>query len=346
MNPAAAGAAAALLPAAVVDSQPIGQGHINTTVRVFDADDGSWCLQRLNPNFADERMVMTNVEMVVSQLRRVGHPTIELAATSDGCPWHVDDEGGVWRAYRWLPGTAAADHPAPRWTEIAQLVGAFVAAVAELDDSQVATVVDRFHDPLDRWTHLEEAVTADRAGRVHQCSPDLRQLRSLATRIWDETPAARWTDLPRQIVHNDTKAANVVVDQDGSPVALIDLDTTMMGSPLNDLGEFVRGCGAVEGPEGPAVLAQLALSFAAGMARPLTAPEWAGLVSAGAVMSFENSVRAMTDHLDGDRYYDLGEGVNLARCQRHLHRSEQLLAMAPAAAVELDRLDEHSPSRG
>ncbi|MDH3705898.1 MAG: aminoglycoside phosphotransferase family protein [Acidimicrobiia bacterium] len=338
MTPAQAAAAHALLPVRVRRADVVGQGHINTTTRV-EGDDGSlWCLQRLNPVFADERVVMANVEMVVAQLRRCGHRSLDLCV-ADGRPWWSDDDGGVWRAYRWIDGEPASEHARPDWTAVAGMVGSFSAALADLDDHQVVTVVERFHHPVDRWYQLEQAVADDAAGRLARSAPDLDHARRLADRVWAETPATHWAELPQQVVHNDTKTANILVEADGSPITLIDLDTTMMGSPLNDLGEFVRGCPFVEGRQGGERLARLALAFAQGLDRPLAAPEWEGLASAAAVLSFENAVRALTDHLDGDRYYDLGEGVNLGRFQRHATRAEALLDLAPAAAAALAESD-------
>ncbi len=336
----------ALVPTAPHRIETIGQGHINTTIRVHGDDGTSWCLQRLNPVFADGRIVMANAEMIVAQLRRLGHPTIELAVGGDGRAWHQTTDRSIWRAYRWIPGQVAADHPTPQWSAIAHHLGSFVAALADLDDSQVVTVVDRFHDPADRWRRLEQAIDQDQAGRRKSCTEDLDRLRRLADAIWVRTPAPRWHRLPRQIVHNDTKVANVVVDGAGAPLALIDLDTTMMGSPLNDLGEFTRGCRGIAGPEHAGELADLVRAFVDGLGRPVTAPEWEGLASAGAVLSFENATRAMTDHLDGDRYYELGAGVNLQRCRRHLVRSEVLLAMGPAVAEALDRHAEPDKTPG
>ena len=48
-------------------------------------------------------------------------------------------------------------------------------------------------------------------------------------------------ELPRRVAHNDAKIANVVFDTGSAvPLAVIDLDTTMPGSPLHDFGDLVR----------------------------------------------------------------------------------------------------------
>lgn len=344
MNDELRQAAEALLPAPPTSVDPVGQGHINSTHRVGAEDGSMWCLQRLNPLFADERLVMHNVEVVVSQLRRRGQRTIELAA-HDGQPWFRSEDGRMWRAYRWIEGTTAADHASPDWVAIGRLVGSFVAALSDLDDSQVVTVVDRFHAPVNRWQQYRAAVAEDSAGRLAESSTDVARLRALAERVWAETPATKWEELPRQVVHNDTKSANVVVSDSGDPLLLIDLDTAMMGSPVSDLGELTRCCRPAPGGDAVRLLADVTTAFLHGLGRRPAAPEWEALPVAGAVLSFENAVRALTDHLAGDRYYDLGEGVNQQRFRRHAARAEELLDMAPSLAAELEvRQGEAAPS--
>ena len=340
MNPPSAAAAARLLPAPVAHADTIRRGHINTTLRVELEDGSAWALQQLNPALADERLVMANLEAIIAQLRRCRHSTLELATDDDGTPWVVID-GRYWRAYRWLGATTAAEHSSPDWAGLASLIGRFSAALATVDDSQIVTIIDRFHDPVRYWDGLDRAVVADRVGRLHGSRVELARLRDLAARIWDETPAARWGELPRQIVHNDTKSANLIVDHQGSPVALIDLDTTMMGTPMSDLGEFLRGYRPRDhdGP-GTTQLVAMVRAFVDALGRPLTAPEWEALPTVGAVMSFENSVRALIDHLDGDRYYDLGSGANLERHRRHEARAEEQLDQGPALAAALAVDDE------
>ena len=49
--------------------------------------------------------------------------------------------------------------------------------------------------------------------------------------------------LPKRITHCDTKVNNMLFDENGKVLCVIDLDTTMPGYVLSDFGDFIRTAG-------------------------------------------------------------------------------------------------------
>ena len=49
--------------------------------------------------------------------------------------------------------------------------------------------------------------------------------------------------LPKRITHCDTKVNNMLFDENGKVLCVIDLDTTMPGFVLSDFGDFIRTAG-------------------------------------------------------------------------------------------------------
>jgi hypothetical protein len=117
---------------------------------------------------------------------------------------------------------------------------------------------------------------------------------------------------------------------------VLDLDTTMPGSILADVGELVRS-GTRTIAEDVAELAPVARGrleavvggFLDGWGLPLDPAEAAALPVAGAVLTVENAVRFLTDHLDGDVYFAVdGPGHNLRRHRAAVVQGRALLVSA------------------
>jgi hypothetical protein len=147
--------------------------------------------------------------------------------------------------------------------------------------------------------------------------------------------------LPVRVVHNDAKLDNVLVDVDSGAVAcILDLDTVMPGSVLNDFGELVRTAATHAAEDEPdlahvdfdgARFASLARGYIDGSAAFLTDAERGCLALAGPLLALENGVRFCTDHLDGDVYFRVHRpGHNLQRARVQLRLAELML----------DRVDE------
>jgi Ser/Thr protein kinase RdoA (MazF antagonist) len=149
-------------------------------------------------------------------------------------------------------------------------------------------------------------------------------------------PWAAWRELPVRVAHNDAKAANVLLDAAGRPAGVLDLDTTMAGTILADVGELVRSATRLR-PEdvadpAPVLAGRLAAvteGFLAGWGEPLHPAEAAALPLAGVVLTLENAVRFLTDHLDGHFYYAAdGPGHNLRRHRAAVVQGRALLVSA------------------
>jgi aminoglycoside phosphotransferase (APT) family kinase protein len=141
--------------------------------------------------------------------------------------------------------------------------------------------------------------------------------------------------VPSRIAHNDAKLANVLFDErSGEPLCVVDLDTVMPGSALYDFGDLVRSVTSptLEDEEDLSrvcvrvpLFEALARGYFEAAGAVLTPGERDLLVFAGRLITLEQAVRFLTDHLEGDRYYRIARsGHNLIRARGQLRLYESL----------------------
>ncbi len=323
-------------------------GHINRSYRVGVLDEGRpqwYLLQRLNPDvFPDAVAVMENIARVLSHLaarkRKRGATSrhiLTLVPTKTGGAWIQDAGGACWRMYAYITGAHVrerADSPVTVY-QAARTYGDFVSLLDDYAGPPLQESIAGFHDTEARFVRLEQAVSADAAGRVAAAGPEIDA--ALA-----QLPLARVIpallasgDVPRRIVHNDAKLGNVLLDDHtGQALCVVDLDTVMPGSVLYDFGDMVRSMTTPTDEDEPDLLHvgvryELFEAVARGYletAGPLLTPaEREHLVIAGRVITLEQGVRFLTDYLEGDQYYGNVRGdQNLIRARTQLRLYESL----------------------
>ena len=327
-GPAAAAAAAVAanfeLGGTVVSLTPHPTGHINDGYLV-ETDRRRFLLQRLNPSvFPDGGAVMANVIAITAHLRSKGEPTLTLVPTRTGQQSWRDDGGASWRMYDYLEGARPLQVGSPDDAAVVgHAFGRFHRVTADLDPASLRVSLPGFHDPSRRRAQLERAVEADPCGRLAEVTE------LVDTVLACSVPSIE--GLPVRVAHNDAKAANLLVDDiGGRPPLVVDLDTVMPSSVLWDVGDMVRSS------TGTANEANATVAFDAARYQALveawldqvdpllTDDERRAVPSAGRVVTFEQAVRFLTDHLLGDVYFRVsgpGENLDRARNQWQLLRS-------------------------
>ena len=141
--------------------------------------------------------------------------------------------------------------------------------------------------------------------------------------------------MPERVTHNDTKLNNVLLDsQTGRAVCVIDLDTVMPGLALYDFGDMVRTATS-PAEEDERDLSKVVMrmpmfealveGYLEGAGDALTPGEKARLPLAGKVITYEQALRFLTDHLQGDKYFKVHrENHNLDRTRTQIRLIESM----------------------
>jgi thiamine kinase-like enzyme len=150
--------------------------------------------------------------------------------------------------------------------------------------------------------------------------------------------------IPLRITHNDTKFNNILLDKDNRIQCVIDLDTVMPGYVAYDFGDALRtiiNTAAEDEKELSAIQLNIPLfaEFTRGYLSQtlsfLTEQELHSLIKGVLLLPYLQSVRFLTDYLEGDVYYKtLFHEHNLQRTRAQV----QLLKMIEQKQEELQEL--------
>lgn len=331
------------LPGELKECIRYGSGHINDTYRLtYETPQGTkrYILQRMSKSiFKKPVELMENVSGVTAWLRKKiiengGNPereTLTLVKSNDGLPYFVDSTGEYWRVYLFIEGATCYDAVKDDndFYQSAVAFGHFQRLLADYPAETLHETIKDFHNTPDRLEKFKKAVAEDICGRAASVQKEIDfilEREELTHALYDLQLDGR---LPLRVTHNDTKLNNIMIDDEtGKAICVIDLDTVMPGLTANDFGDSIR-FGASTALEDEQDLSKVSCDlhlfdvytrgFIEGCGGALTDLEIDMLPMGAILMTFENGIRFLTDHLEGDHYYHIHrEGHNLDRCRTQL----------------------------
>jgi Ser/Thr protein kinase RdoA (MazF antagonist) len=345
------------IPGVLGSAVPHGSGHINDTYLVETEHVGRrvrFILQRINRRvFPNPAAFMGNIQRVLSHLQRkmsdlppqeISRRVLSLVRAKTGeCFWQ-DEEGEVWRAYRFVEGARSFDvAQSPRQAyEAARAFGAFQRMLMDLPPPPLLETLPHFHDTPHRFQALEKAIKDDPKNRASEAGAEIEFCFSRSELSGSLTRLKAHGTLTERTIHNDTKLNNVLLDEKtGEGLCVIDLDTVMPGLGVWDFGDLVRSA-ANPAPEDERDLRRVEVdvnlfeSISRGwleaLSGALVASERDALLTGAKVITLECGVRFLTDFLEGDRYFRTNRpGQNVDRCRvqfallRSMEKQEEAL---------------------
>ena len=303
-----------------VSCEQIKSGHINETYLITTDTGARYILQWINQYvFPNVNAIMNNMSAISAYLRE--HEKGQMAMISyidtlDGHSYYDDGQGGAWRIYRFVDNSVCLQLPeCPRdFYECARAFGHFQYALSGFPAERLEETIVNFHNTVDRYRQLREAVAKDKAGRLAEVEDEVRfvlEREEKACRLHHMREAG---ELPVRATHNDTKINNVLLDRNThKALCVIDLDTVMPGLSAFDFGDAIR-FGASTAAEDERDLDKVHLDlelyrvFVRGFlaACPsLTEQEIEALPLGAYTMTLEVGLRFLADYLNGDPYFSI-----------------------------------------
>lgn len=304
---------------------PLGNGLINDTYIVkTEGDAPDYVLQRINHNiFTDVDTLMTNIQAVTSHIRRkleaagesdIDRKVLTFVPTNFDGKFYFFDGENYWRMMVFIPNAHTFEAVNPESSRNAgKAFGNFQAMLVDIDADLKESIPD-FHNMEFRLKQLHDAVEADPEGRVAEVQSLLDELEKRAEEMTKAERLYREGKLPKRICHCDTKVNNMMFDDKGNILCVIDLDTVMPSFIFSDYGDFLRTGANKLAEDDPDIdhvefdmdifraFTEGYLSSAKGFLTPL---EIENLPYAAALFPYMQAVRFLTDYINGDTYYKI-----------------------------------------
>ncbi len=324
-----------------VSCERYGSGHINETYLVKTDAPHDYILQKVNRHvFPDVRGLMANIIAVTAHLRRqTDDPrrVLTLVPAVNGELYRITEEGECWRVYEFVTDSLCLDKPEDE-NDLKQsgvAFGRFQRQLASFPAQTLTEVIPHFHDTVDRYRQLKDAVREDRAGRLSSCRRETDMYLAHEHEAGFLMDMLSRGDLPLRVTHNDTKLNNVMLDKrTRTPLCVIDLDTIMPGLAANDFGDSIR-FGASSAAEDERDTGKVALllplfrayaeGFLSACGETLTRAERETLPMGAKLMTLECGCRFLTDYLNGDVYFHVScPDHNLVRARTQIRLAEDM----------------------
>jgi Ser/Thr protein kinase RdoA (MazF antagonist) len=337
----------------VVSVEPFGNGHINDTLKVCVAGGApKYILQRINHHiFTDVEMLMNNICIVTAHIRRkleeraeedIDRKVLTFIPAKDGKYYYFDGEN-YWRLCLFIPRSRSYEAVTPELSHKAgRAFGDFQSMLADIPEGRLGETIPNFHNMEFRLQQFRDALKANAAGRAGEVEDLIHEINKRARGMCIQEDLYRAGKLKKRINHCDTKVNNVMFDEEGNVLCVIDLDTVMPGFVLSDIGDFIR-TGANTGAEDDENLDNVSVNmetfkaYAEGYMETaesfITPLEISLLPYGGRLLTYMQTVRFLTDYINGDTYYKIHRaGHNLQRAEAQF----KLLQSLEGHAGEMD----------
>jgi len=303
--------------------EPLGEGFINDTF-IVRTEQARYVLQRKNKHvFPDIPAMMRNIAGVTNflkeKVRRAGgdpmREVMTVVPTREGELYYRDEAGDYWAMTLFIEDSVT--YEAATTPDLARQggkgIGRFQKMLSDYREP-LADILPGFHNIRIRFDQWDDALRRDAAGRKKDLAEEIGWIESRRAemlRFWELVERG---EIPTRVTHNDTKINNILFDRRGEVLCVIDLDTVLNSTCLNDFGDAIRTY-ANRGREDDPVLGNVGIDLAMfrgytegylSEAREfLTERELEYLAFSARYITYEQVLRFLMDYIDGDTYYKI-----------------------------------------
>lgn len=319
--------------------ESFGSGLINNTWKVTTPGN-EYILQRVNQSvFKEPEDIAHNISLIAAHLKQ-HHPDYKFVAplaSSDGNQLVYKKGEGFFRLFPFVTGSHSKDvvETSEQAFEAAQQFGKFTNLLADLDIAKIKITIPFFHDLSLRYEQFIMALEKGNKQRISDVDALIKKVIQYSDIVTVYGNIKTNPAFKLRVTHHDTKISNVLFDDKGKGLCVIDLDTVMPGYFISDVGDMMRtylSPVSEEEKEFSKITVRedfykaIVKGYYNEMKDELTETEKKYFFYAGQFMIYMQALRFLTDHINGDVYYGARyAGHNAVRAGNQLVLLEKLL---------------------
>ena len=292
---------------------PLTQGLINQTFELHSTQ-GDFILQNINTQvFKDPNAIDHNIK-TIGQFYHSNRPSrlfTHLVPTLKG-ETLIEWEGKHYRAFKKIDGVALdVLTTAAQAKEAAHQFGQFTASLNAFPIGALKVTIPQFHDLGLRYHQFEQALIHGDTKRIETAKEAILFLQSHQSYVKKWLHFTGHQEAHLRVTHHDTKISNVLFKGEAA-ICVIDLDTTMPGYFISDIGDMCRTylCPVNEACQDlsqikviPERWSAIQKGYLEAMGEFLTPFEKDHFAFSGQCIIYMQALRFLTDYLQLDQYY-------------------------------------------
>jgi len=254
--------------------------------------------------------IKTKVELTGGNSMR---EAMTIIPAYDGKLYFKDEEDEYWAVCLFIDDTIAYD--SAKTPDLAYAgglgIGKFQSLLADFSEP-LTDILPGFHNIRFRFTQWDEILALNPANRKAEVLTEIGWVESRRNKMLSFWENVEKGIIPTRITHNDTKINNILFDKKGDVLCVIDLDTVLNSTVLNDFGDAIRsyantGAEDDNNLENVSMNIEIFSAFAQGYLAEtksfLTEKEIEYLAFSALYITFEQVLRFLMDYINGDKYY-------------------------------------------
>lgn len=318
---------------------PVGNGLINQTWKI-NHNNREYILQKVNTDvFKNPKIIDENLGQLRSFLEQHFPDYIFVAPLkAPNGRTLVETEEGSFRIFDFVKDSITLNtaENAQQAYEAAKQFGKFSRLLSGFDANTLHPTIPDFHNLQLRYNQFKTALESANAERLANAAEAIAAIEKNSDILQQyQDILSQKLQVPLRVIHHDTKISNVLFDQDGKGLCVIDLDTVMPGYYISDIGDMMRTYLSPVSEESvefdkveirKVFFMAIYKGYMSEMAEILSSIEKDLFIYSGKFIIYMQAVRFLTDYLNNDVYYGARyEEHNLNRAKNQVKLLEEYM---------------------
>ncbi len=299
-----------------VQAEPLHNGLINKTWKIKSRDD-LFILQRINDAvFKKPADIAFNIQSIATYLQQhsPGYLFVAPLTSNEGKQLVYEEGEGYYRLFPFVANSHSKNVVATSSEayEAAAQFGRFTKLLAGFDAMQLKTTLPQFHDLSYRYRQFTRALQNGNLARIREAEALISFIHQYEDIVATYEFIKQSPDFKKRVTHHDTKISNVLFNEAGKGLCVIDLDTVMPGYFISDVGDMMRTYLSPVSEEETDfakieirddIYMAIVKGYDDAMGDELTELEKNYFFYSGKFMIYMQAMRFLTDYLLNDIYY-------------------------------------------